>query len=132
MAPALAPQMASAPLAMRTTGWADYALLDSGGGQKLERFGSVTVVRPEPQCLWNPRLPARAWTEADAIFEPSDEEEAGRWRRARPVPEVWPMVWRDIAFQTRLTAFRHLGVFPEQAAHWAWLADRLGGGAHDL
>jgi 23S rRNA (cytosine1962-C5)-methyltransferase len=64
---------------MRTGGWQDYALLDSGGGRKLERFGPWTVTRPEPQCLWRPRLAPEAWAEADAVFEPADEDEAGRW-----------------------------------------------------
>ena len=110
---------------MRTTGWSDYALIDSGGGRKLERYGSVTVVRPEPQCLWTPRLSDATWAAADAVFDPSDEEDAGHWRRARTVPDAWPMVWNGVTFHARLTAFRHLAVFPEQAANWAWLAERL-------
>ncbi len=110
---------------MRTTGWSDYALIDSGAGRKLERYGPVTVVRPEPQCLWRPGLGEAAWLAAHAVFEPSDEEDAGRWRFASASPAPWTMTWRDIAFRARLTAFRHLAVFPEQAANWAWLADRL-------
>jgi len=109
---------------MRTSGWSDYALVDSGGGRKLERYGAVRVVRPEAQCLWAPRLDDAAWM-ADAVFDPTDEEDAGRWRRTRSVPDVWPMRWGKIAFHARLTAFRHLAVFPEQAANWAWLSQRL-------
>ena len=120
----IAPQ----PLVMRTTGWADYALIDSGGGRKLERYGPVTVVRPEPQCLWTPRLPEGDWAAADAVFDPSDEEDAGHWRRARIIPDSWPMRWGDVAFHARLTAFRHLAAFPEQAANWLWLQERLGRG----
>jgi 23S rRNA (cytosine1962-C5)-methyltransferase len=118
------PIIDDAPLALRSEPWPDYALIDSGGGRKLERYGPVTVVRPESQCLWAPALSAAAWAAADAVFEPSDEDEAGRWRLARPLPETWPMRWRDVAFLARLTAFRHLGVFPEQAANWAWLEAR--------
>ena len=81
-----APTVAEAPGAMRTQGWADYALLDSGGGRKLERYGPYRVVRPEPQCLWTPRLPEGDWTSADAVFDPTDEEDAGRWRfKGKPV-----------------------------------------------
>ena len=127
MTPTAAPVVATVPLVMRSTGWSDYALIDSGGGRKLERYGPVTVVRPEPQCLWAPRMPETAWTAANAIFDPSDEEDAGHWRRAGPIPDAWPMAWGDVAFHARLTAFRHLGVFPEQAANWAWLAERLTG-----
>jgi 23S rRNA (cytosine1962-C5)-methyltransferase len=123
--PADAPAIAEAPEILRTEGWADYALLDSGGGRKLERFGPWTVTRPEPQCLWRPGLPPEAWARVDAAFEPADEDEAGRWKLDAAVPASWPMRWRDVAFHARLTAFRHLAVFPEQAANWTWLADRL-------
>jgi 23S rRNA (cytosine1962-C5)-methyltransferase len=115
---------------MRTEGWTDYALLDSGAGRKLERFGPWTVTRPEPQCLWRPSLPATVWDEAHAVFEPADEEEAGRWKLSAAVPASWPMSWRDVRFQARLTAFRHLAVFPEQAANWTWLSDRVRGSTH--
>jgi 23S rRNA (cytosine1962-C5)-methyltransferase len=119
------PQVAEAPGVMRTLGWADYALLDSGHGRKLERYGRYTVVRPEPQCMWSPRLPATAWEEADAVFDPTDEEDAGRWRfRGAPV-ESWPLGWGEAKFHGRFTAFRHLAFFPEQAANWAWLDQRV-------
>ncbi|MDB5479689.1 MAG: dependent methyltransferase [Caulobacteraceae bacterium] len=110
---------------MRTGSWRDYALLDSGGGRKLERFGPWVVTRPEPQCLWAPRLSSEAWSEAHAAFEPADEDEAGRWKLHAAAPASWPMTWREVTFQARLTAFRHLAVFPEQAANWAWLSDRV-------
>lgn len=115
------PQVSPTPGVMRTQGWADYALLDSGHGRKLERYGRFTVVRPEPQCLWAPALPAETWDKADAAFDPTDEEDAGRWKfRAAPV-ESWPLAWGDVRFKGRFTAFRHLAFFPEQAANWAWL-----------
>ena len=125
------PALSPAPLVMRTTAWEDYALIDSGGGRKLERYGPHRVIRPEPQCLWRPALPQAEWEAADAVFDPSDEEDAGRWRFARKLPETWTMGWRDVRFQGRFTAFRHLAVFPEQAANWAWLADRLAGSTTD-
>lgn len=78
--PQTAPEVAAQSEVMRTTAWADYALLDSGGGRKLEQYGPYKVVRPEPQCLWTPRLPPSAWDGADAVFDPTDEEDAGRWR----------------------------------------------------
>ncbi|HEY0437177.1 MAG TPA: class I SAM-dependent methyltransferase [Phenylobacterium sp.] len=115
------PQVAELPSVMRTTGWDDYALVDSGNGRKLERYGRLSVVRPEPQCLWAPALPASAWEAADAVFDPSDEEDAGRWKLKGKPPESWPLAWGDVRFQGRLTNFRHLAFFPEQAANWAWL-----------
>jgi 23S rRNA (cytosine1962-C5)-methyltransferase len=125
-APSLArPAISPEPCAMRTGSWRDYALLDSGAGRKLERFGPWIAIRPEPQCLWRPGLPAKTWDAAHAVFEPADEEEAGRWKLNTAVPASWPMTWRDVTFHARLTAFRHLAVFPEQAANWAWLSDRV-------
>ena len=120
-----APVVAELPGAMRTTGWADYALLDSGGGRKLERYGPYTVVRPEPQAMWDPRLPQDAWDKADAVFDPSDEEDAGKWRFRGKPKESWPMAWGDVRFHARFTAFRHLAFFPEQAANWTWLDQRV-------
>jgi 23S rRNA (cytosine1962-C5)-methyltransferase len=115
------PAIAEAPAVMRTTGWSDYALLDSGGGRKLERYGRWRVVRPEPQCLWTPRLAADAWDGADAVFDPADEEDAGRWRFAGAAPESATVGWGGVKFRARFTPFRHLAFFPEQAANWAWL-----------
>jgi 23S rRNA (cytosine1962-C5)-methyltransferase len=112
---------------MLTEGWGDYGLLDSGAGRKLERYGPWTVVRPEPQCLWRPALDPAAWAAADATFEPGDDEDAGRWRKSAGIPSSWPMRWRKVTFGARLTAFRHLAVFPEQAANWDWLDGRLRG-----
>ncbi|HSZ52090.1 MAG TPA: class I SAM-dependent methyltransferase [Caulobacteraceae bacterium] len=119
-----APVIAPSPLAMRPATWPDYDLLDSGGGRKLERYGDIVVVRPEAQCLWPPARPPE-WDHAVAVFEGAEDDEAGRWRRRGETPESWPMAWRDVRFHARLAAFRHLGVFPEQASNWAWLADRL-------
>ena len=132
MSGAARPIIAKAPLALTAAPWGDYALLDSGNGRKLERYGAVTVVRPEPQCLWAPALDKTEWATADAVFEPSDEDEAGRWRLTRAVPNTWAMRWRDVPFLARLTAFRHLGVFPEQAANWEWLESQTHEGAPGL
>lgn len=120
------PLIAAEPLVLRTRAWPDYALLDSGAGRKLERYGALTVVRPEPQCWWRPRLEQDAWASADAVFDPADDEEAGRWKSRRPLPDAWLMSWGEARFLARLTPFRHLAFFPEQAANWAVLAARLG------
>ena len=110
---------------MRTTGWADYALIDSGGGRKLERYGKHLVVRPEPQCLWRPVLSPDAWGGADAVFDPEGEEDAGRWRFSGAPLAPFELSWRGTRFWGRFTPFRHLAFFPEQAANWDWLDQRV-------
>ena len=115
----------SKPLTLTTRSWPDYALIDSGGGRKLERYGRLSVVRPEPQCLWPARQPG-LWDKADAVFDPEDEDEAGRWRLSASAPrEPFPLAWRDVRFWGRFSPFRHLAFFPEQAANWEWLDGRV-------
>src|ERR1700722_9262455 len=120
-----APVIAPEPMVMRTGGWGDYALIDTGGGRKLERYGPFEVVRPEPQCLWRPALDEAAWARADAVFDPEGEDDAGRWSFAGPPPSPFPLDWRGVKFLGRFTPFRHLGFFPEQASNWDWLQARL-------
>lgn len=107
--------------------WRDYELLDSGGGRKLERFGPVTLDRPEANALWSRRLPVERWREADGRFDAGPEGGSGEWHFNRPVPERWEMRYQPLGlrFYAACRPFRHTGVFPEQAAHWTWLVDRL-------
>ncbi len=120
-----APTLAPAPIVLRTEAWSDYALVDSGHGRKLERYGPVSVIRPELQCLWAPRQGDAVWAKANAVFDPAGDEDEGRWRLSGRVPESWPLSWGAARFTARLTAFRHLAFFPEQAANWAWLDARM-------
>ena len=116
----------AAPLVMETRGLDDYALLDSGHGRKLERFGAVTLVRPEEQAIWTPSLPEGEWDRADAIFTGNvDEEGAGRWKRRDGLGEDWACRHGAIRFSCRFTSFRHVGAFPEQEAHWSYMRERL-------
>src|SRR5215471_1199269 len=119
------PNVADQGIVMRTGAWPDYALIDSGGGRKLERYGRFRVVRPEPQCLWAPRLSAADWDGADAVFDPSDEDEAGNWRFKKGQIAPFPLAWEGVKFHGQFTSFRHLAFFPEQAANWAWLKSRV-------
>ncbi|HEX2763945.1 MAG TPA: class I SAM-dependent methyltransferase [Allosphingosinicella sp.] len=111
--------------------WADYGLVDSGGGRKLERYGPYHFIRPEAQALW---MPARSEWEADGEFVPgSDEDGGGRWRFDRPVPaEGWELAWEELRFRALATPFRHLAFFPDMAPQWAWMRERLGGGSEGL
>jgi 23S rRNA (cytosine1962-C5)-methyltransferase len=102
----------------------NYALLDSGDGQKLEQYGPYRIVRPEGQALWRRALPERDWQRVDAIFTGNtDEEGLGRWQFPQgALGETWPMRHDGIDYLGRFTSFRHVGVFPEQATHWQHMA----------
>ncbi len=118
--------MSSGPLVrLVAEPWADYGLIDSGAGRKLERYGRYRFIRPEPQAMWQPA--AETWN-ADGEFIPgSDEEGGGRWNFARPVPrEGWELGWEEVRFRAQCTPFRHLAFFPDMAPQWAWMRERLG------
>jgi 23S rRNA (cytosine1962-C5)-methyltransferase len=129
---------APAPKLLVADDWQDYRLLDSGEGGKLEQVGPYRFVRPEPQALWAPRLTAAEWGGADAVFAPSasEDEDSGRWRFNKTLPETWPLRWDDLQFLSRPTPFRHLAFFPEHSVHWRFARERLrahaGGGAPEV
>ncbi|KPF92195.1 SAM-dependent methyltransferase [Novosphingobium sp. AAP83] len=114
------------PKLMIGEGWDDFALLDSGNGRKLERYGKYRFVRPEAQALWSPNVPE--WP-ADAEFVPgSDEDGGGRWQYNGPVPrDGWELGRGDVRFQASCTPFRHLGFFPDMAPVWDWMGEQLAG-----
>ncbi|MGE5376569.1 MAG: class I SAM-dependent methyltransferase [Bacteroidota bacterium] len=111
--------------------WKDYALIDSGDGLKLERFGKYVFVRPESQAMWRRALKENEWRNADAVFVPSGEESGGHWDFKKKVDEQWtlryplPLSNKTLSFKVMTTPGRHLGVFPEVAAHWDWFSDLI-------
>jgi 23S rRNA (cytosine1962-C5)-methyltransferase len=102
--------------------WTEYELLDTGSGRKLERFGSVTLVRPEPQSAWSPSLSEKSWNSADGSFVQFPRSKNGEWKFAKRVPPRWLMRRKNLSFWVEPTPSGHLGVFPDQAGHWDWLA----------
>jgi 23S rRNA (cytosine1962-C5)-methyltransferase len=108
-----------------STGWNDYELLDSGNGMKLERYARYILKRPEPEAIWQPAMPEKAWNAAHAVFQSSSEELGGHWEKLKAVDERWVMNYKDLKFFTQLSASRHLGVFPEQAAQWDWMTQKI-------
>ncbi|MEQ1578576.1 MAG: class I SAM-dependent methyltransferase [Hyphomicrobium sp.] len=133
------PAMPPASLSLiETLGFPDYALLDSGHGRKLERFGTIVVDRPEPQALWEIKLQKAEWAQAHAIFSASGEdEEKGKWRVDKAVPESWPVRIPlgnstqqksgpgAVTMLCRMQGLWHLGLFPEQLPHWQWMLERI-------
>lgn len=105
----------------------DFRLIDSGKGEKLEQYGPYRIVRPEAQALWPRSLPDHVWERADAVFTgDTDEDGMGRWRFPREaLGETWPMHLAGVDFLGRFTAFRHVGVFPEQLVHWNWMREAV-------
>lgn len=102
--------------------WGDYELLDTGAGRKLERFGGVSLIRPEPQAVWSRSLPKEVWDSAHAEFVQPKHTKQGAWRRAQPLPSRWRMCRQNLSFWAAPTPSGHLGVFPDQASHWDWFA----------
>ncbi|MFN8380662.1 MAG: class I SAM-dependent methyltransferase [Anaerolineales bacterium] len=115
---------------LEASNWRDYELLDSGDGQKLERFGKYIFSRPESQAMWSRALPASEWNSAHAVFQPSGEESGGHWDFKKRVDDKWVMSYplsqlSEIKFSAMTTPGRHLGVFPEVASHWDFMADSI-------
>lgn len=103
-----------------------YELLDSGNGKKLERFGSQILSRPEPQALWRPSLTAGRWDElADATFVRTVSDEKGEWKLSDRAREQWTVQRGAVKMRLGLTAFKHVGIFPEQASNWDFLTSAL-------
>ncbi len=121
-------------LCLSPSGWKDYELIDTGGLEKLERFGPWFLARPEPQAVWKKSLPADEWEKrVHAWFRrrkgsdpaKSDFAEKGEWQRLKPMPDQWVIGYQGAGFHLKfrlgLTAFGHIGVFPEQAVNWEWI-----------
>ncbi len=118
------------PAAFEHPPLAAHALLDSGEGEKLERFGDVVLVRPDPMALWRRRRPPEEWAAADLVFV-RESDRGGRWETrkgahpaARGPEPAWTVEVHGARLEIRPTPFKHVGLFPEQAANWAWLEER--------
>ena len=116
--------------------WRDYELLDSGNGEKLERFGSYILSRPEPKALWNKSLPEKDWQHLShthfkpgAGFGKAGKEDSGTWERLKKMDDQWHIRYSnpgglDMDLRLGLTSFKHVGVFPEQAPNWNYIHSR--------
>ena len=117
------------PILLHTTQWNDYALLDSGDGDKLERFGPYIFSRPEPQAIWKKNLSSKVWDNISGKFISSsstnNDEIVGKWSLEKNLPDKWEMNFENIKFFASPTPFRHLGFFPDQSPHWLWAAKKI-------
>ena len=101
----------------------DYALLDSGDGEKMERFGTVVLSRPDPQALWAKRMSLAEWKKSDGHF--TREESGGKWSLKSQVLAKWDISFGGLKFWIKPTAFKHTGLFPEQEANWRWMKEKI-------
>ncbi len=102
--------------------WKDYELLSCSGGEKLERWGNHLLRRPDPQAIWHTPKDT-LWDRAEAVYRRS-ESGGGKWAKTA-VPPSWRISWRELTFQVKLMNFKHTGLFPEQAANWAFIGDTI-------
>ncbi|WP_462264740.1 class I SAM-dependent methyltransferase [Mucilaginibacter sp.] len=110
--------------------WKDYELIDCGNFEKLERFGSVTLIRPEPQAVWNKALPEAEWQQRHDIRFRGRSATAGDWVKKNPkTPDRWHITYQNnqggFKLRMALTSFKHVGVFPEQAVNWDYISDTV-------
>ena len=108
---------------LKTLASAGYELLDSGEGEKLERYGKFVLSRPDPQALWEKRLPIAEWQKADAVFAHIGIK--GGWKKKPNVPEKWKIEFGGLSFFVKPTAFKHTGLFPEQEPNWRWIIGKI-------
>ena len=102
---------------MITADWKDYEVIATGGGEKLERWGDVYLLRPDPQVIWPAPFDLRSYPKLNAHYH-RDSSGGGRWEHLRPFPEEWTVEWEDVKFLIKPMGFKHTGLFPEQAVNW--------------
>lgn len=109
--------------------WGDYELLDSGSGEKLERFGKYITIRPEPQAVWDRVYTEREWENRAHVKFISKSSSSGIWKKIKTMPEQWHIEYNtsalNLKFRLGLTSFKHVGIFPEQSVNWDYISDNL-------
>ena len=106
------------------TEWKDYEVIATSNGEKLERWKNVTLLRPDPQVIWNTGKDLRKLTKLDAHYHRLSTG-GGHWEYINPIPEEWTVGWRDLVFSIKPMGFKHTGLFPEQATNWSMMIDLI-------
>lgn len=104
--------------------WTDYELIDCSGGERLERWGNITLIRPDPQVIWNTAKKNPLWKKADARYFRSNSG-GGKWEVYKNVPDRWTIDYGELTFNIKTMGFKHTGLFPEQAVNWDFVADTV-------
>ena len=109
---------------MRIAKWEDYELVDTSAGERLERWGSVVLIRPDPQIIWDTPKKNLLWKSADARYTRSSSG-GGSWHELKKVPPVWKIIYKGLTFRLKTMGFKHTGIFPEQAVNWDLLTEKI-------
>ena len=109
---------------MRAAEWKDYELIDTSGGERLERWGEILLIRPDPQIIWNTPKTDPRWKQAHARYLRSNTG-GGRWEEYRKMPPVWKIGYGGMTFRLKTMGFKHTGIFPEQAVNWDFAMEKI-------
>ncbi len=104
-----------------SNGWKDYECIKTGNGEKLERWGNIILNRPDPQIIWNKK---NKWDNYDGYYHRSNDG-GGYWEFKKKIPEHWTIHYKDLTFKVSPTNFKHTGIFPEQAANWDYISNKI-------
>lgn len=111
--------------------WKDFTVLATGDGMKLERWGKVNLLRPDPQVIWRTNKPFDEVAHVDAEYLRSDTG-GGRWQYNNKIPDSWTVSWRNLTFAVKPMGFKHTGLFPEQAVNWSRMIDLIGNAGREI
>ena len=104
--------------------WKDYEILDMSNGEKLERWGDIILIRPDPQIIWKEKMYPEKWKNAFAKYSRSSSG-GGAWKYYKKIPENWSIKYKDLTFNIKPMGFKHTGLFPEQAVNWDWMINKI-------
>ena len=111
--------------------WKDYEILDMANGEKLERWGNIILIRPDPQIIWKEKSFPEKWKNANAKYNRSNTG-GGNWNFIKPLPKSWQIKYKDLTFNIKPMGFKHTGIFPEQAVNWDWMMNKIKDSARDI
>ncbi len=104
--------------------WKDYEIIDMANGEKLERWGNITLIRPDPQIIWKKKSFENKWKDANARYKRS-QSGGGGWDYKKKLPESWQIKYKNLTFNIKPMGFKHTGLFPEQAVNWDWMINKI-------
>ena len=111
--------------------WKDYEIIDMASGEKLERWGNIKLIRPDPQIIWKNKSIPSEWKSANARYNRSSTG-GGAWEYSKRLPESWQVKYKNLTFNIKPMGFKHTGLFPEQAVNWDWMINKIKQSKRDI